>query len=130
MGTAKFTFIRTVIHNSFIGGVFNKGDRETQPLQWKPDPKYLWFTSPKERVTGWNQEGLDFFVNHCKLDEADRVLWKTKYKNKEERPHYFDYEELKSDTKEIIVEHRKNEKTLVVPGKEVYEAAKRKLGHT
>eukprot|EP00957_Ditylum_brightwellii_P068517 5201403-Ditylum_brightwellii.AAC.1 len=51
MGAAKFIFIRTVIHNSIIGGAFNKGDEKNQPLQWKPDPKYLWFTSPKERAT-------------------------------------------------------------------------------
>eukprot|EP00957_Ditylum_brightwellii_P208184 15356206-Ditylum_brightwellii.AAC.1 len=60
MGTSKFAFIRTVIHNNLIGGVFDKGDRKTQPLQWKPGPKYLQFMSPKERATGWSQRGLDF----------------------------------------------------------------------
>eukprot|EP00957_Ditylum_brightwellii_P136431 10405381-Ditylum_brightwellii.AAC.1 len=60
MGTAKFTFIRTVIHNNLIDGVFNKRDGKTQPLQWKSGAKYLQFMSPKESATGWSQEGLDF----------------------------------------------------------------------
>eukprot|EP00957_Ditylum_brightwellii_P197809 15069049-Ditylum_brightwellii.AAC.1 len=41
MGTAKFTFIRTVIHNNLVGGILDKGQGEIQPLQWKPEPKYL-----------------------------------------------------------------------------------------
>eukprot|EP00957_Ditylum_brightwellii_P172050 13098526-Ditylum_brightwellii.AAC.1 len=73
MGTAKFTLIRTVIHNNLVGGIFDKGQGKIQPLQWKPGTKYLRFTSPRDRATGWSQEGLNFSVEQCKTDEVARA---------------------------------------------------------
>eukprot|EP00957_Ditylum_brightwellii_P114687 8745774-Ditylum_brightwellii.AAC.1 len=66
MGTAKFTLIRAVIHNNLVGGIFDKGQGKIQPLQWKPEPKYLRCTSPRDRATGWSQEGLILCVEQCK----------------------------------------------------------------
>eukprot|EP00957_Ditylum_brightwellii_P096899 7379755-Ditylum_brightwellii.AAC.1 len=73
MGTAKFTIIRTVIHNNLVGGIFDKGQGKIQPLQWKLEPNYLRFTSLRDKATGWSQEGLNFFVEHCKADEVARA---------------------------------------------------------
>eukprot|EP00957_Ditylum_brightwellii_P125668 9579061-Ditylum_brightwellii.AAC.1 len=63
MGTAKFTLIRTVIHNNLVGGILDKGQGKFQPLQWKPEPKNLRFMSPRDRATGWSQDRLDFVWN-------------------------------------------------------------------
>eukprot|EP00957_Ditylum_brightwellii_P140775 10723678-Ditylum_brightwellii.AAC.1 len=103
METAKFTLIRTVIHNNL----------------WKPEPKYLRFTSPRDRATGWSQEGLNFFVEQCKADEVARAGWRERYNEKEERPDYFNYREPTAEGGKEHNAEAKSIKDVVVPGKEV-----------
>ena len=60
ISAAKFAFLLTVLHNNITN--------ENQIYAWKPAEPRFTNTSMKGGVSGWPQEGLDFYIEKLNND--------------------------------------------------------------
>ena len=80
ISAAKFAFLLTVLHNNITN--------ENQIYAWKPAEPRFTNTSMKGGVSGWPQEGLDFYIEKLRQEMQYREELNKKYEYASERPDY------------------------------------------